>query len=139
MTSIFSVFRVLLFIIATGAVVIFFAANRQSVELSLFPLPFSFSIPLFVAPAVMGGLCLILGYLVGVIPQLAARRSLKKEIAQQHEKLTLLQDENSALRSQLFAQNPKGEVIAYHQQAESRVLRPASELFSSTAREGQGA
>lgn len=135
MSSLYSVIRGIIFITATVAVVIFFLANRQHVTMSLFPLPFQFTLPLFVAPAVVGGIALLLGYMLGAIPLLSSRRSLSKEAEQLKDKLTSLQDENAVLRSQLLGKSSTQSVIAYHEQAQSRVLRPASELFFSSSRE----
>lgn len=131
MSSIVSVFRAILFLIATAFVLIFFLANRQVASFSLFPLPFTIELPLFVVPAALAGITLVIGYVCGAFPQLAARRALQKEVNALTQSQLALQEENAALRAQLIASSATHtHGLMFHESNPSRVLQPASELFT---------
>jgi uncharacterized integral membrane protein len=131
MSSIVSVFRAILFLLATAFVLVFFLANRQVASFSLFPLPFTIELPLFIVPAVLAGVTLVLGYVFGAFPQLAARRALHKEVTELKQLQLALQEENAALRAQLIASSAvHSQGLMFHESNPSRVLQPASELFA---------
>lgn len=134
MHLILKIVRASCLLIATVATLVFFISNRQIVSISLFPLPLSFDVPLFLPPAFAAGVALLLGYLLGVLPLRGKIKSLQKELKQLHNKNTSLTDENSVLRSQILGSAHTGESLHYYQQDTSRMLQPASELIQDVTR-----
>lgn len=134
MPSFYKIFRASCLLIATVATAIFFVANRQTVTLSLFPLPITFDVPLFVPPACAAGVALILGYFLGSMPLQATHKKNQKELRQLREKNTALLDENSVLRSQLIGNTHESEPLHYFNQDTSRMLIPATDLIQDVTR-----
>lgn len=91
--------RWLWYVALAALVVVFATANRDTVTLSLFPLPFVADIPLYLLVLIALFLGLVIGHFAGGMLQLGQRRAR----LQQEQWLTALRNENAALKAEIAA------------------------------------
>lgn len=85
-----------LLIAITAVFVDFSIVNRETVSLSLFPLPYSATLPQFLLVII----CVVLGVLMGGISASLAHFKTKHKLKQQKQKNAALENEVKALRSE---------------------------------------
>ena len=93
-----TVFSVAIIIIA----VVFAVSNRGKVDITIFPLPYAISVPLFLFAIIMFAVGLLTGWLISKFSLLKYRKASKES----GKRVEALQNEISALRSeQLIRRN----------------------------------
>lgn len=88
--------RLLLFILFGVIFVVFAVANRQSVELSLFPLPYSAQMPVFLLSMV----CFMCGVVIAGIILSGRSAKSRRLFAAEHKRVLALQNELEGVKAE---------------------------------------
>jgi uncharacterized integral membrane protein len=92
----FSAIKFWLSIGVTLLLLLFSIVNREFIDISLFPLPYDFSLPKFLLVIICFGLGLLVGGMLMSCKYTRAKRNLSRE----HERTAALENEVKSLHSQ---------------------------------------